>query len=469
MPFNCTSWPSMPTRSSSLTPSSSAAWAMAAASNRKAQQDLKPILDPGRTEGGARAPRRVALHVHGHGVHGDVRRSSLDMHRERSRVAAQPLGTDAERVDCAGELLLELRALGVFAARAERPGRSRLGEVHAEVRGAPHAHADDGRRAGLASGLEHAVDDEGLDRVDAFGGHRHAQPGIVLRARAFRHHLDGKDLGIGAEVDVDHRDAAPGRRMLVHPRRRMHDRGTERVLARRARAPAADRLLECNAVDFDAAADPHVVDRDAGVLAQEIVGLLGDRDVPDHGAEHALRAGVGLAPRDRCEALLDVRRQDLERADVELLRGFLDLAQIDLHFTSILRSRTTLAQSTVSSFIARAISSGVLPTGASPCAYRRALRSLASSAFFVSWYTFWIISSEVPVGATMPTHPVFSKPGSVSATGGTPGSCGGLSLQVTPSARTRPELMCGSVAARLVTVNEISPLTRPASAGPSPL
>src|SRR5712692_8368627 len=440
-----------------------------AARSSNPHPSLKPIFDSRGPESGARAPRGVALHVHGHGVHGDVRRRGLDMDRERGRVAAQPLGADAERVHRAGELLFELRALGIVAARAELTRRRDLGEVHAQVGGAAHANANYGGRTGFAARLEHAVNDEGLDRVDAFGGHRHAQPGIVLRARAFRHHLDRKDLGIGAEVDVDHRYAAPGRRVLVHPRRRMHDRGTERVLARRARAAAADRLLERDAVDFDAAADPHVVDRDAGVLAQEIVGLLGDRDVPDHGAEHALRAGVGLALGDRVETLLDVRRQDLERADVQLLRGLLDLAQIDLHFTSILRSRTTLAQSTVSSFIARAISSGVLPTGASPCAYRRALRSLASSAFFVSLYTFQIISRGVPVGATMPNHPVFSKPGSVPATGGTPGSCGASALLVTPSARTRPELMCGSVAARLVTVNEISPPTRPASAGPSPL
>ena len=52
----------------------------------------------------------------------------------------------------------------------------------------------------------------------------------------------------------------------------------------------------------------------------------------------------------------------------------------------------------------------------------------------------------------MPNQPVFSKPGSVFAIGGTPGSCGASALLVTPSARTRPLLMCGSVAATLVTV-----------------
>src|SRR6266851_2101259 len=71
-------------------------------------------------------------------------------------VAAEALRPDAEHVDRLAELLLELRAFGVGAVRAERPRGGDLGEVHAKVRGAAHAHADDGRRAGLAAGLEHA-------------------------------------------------------------------------------------------------------------------------------------------------------------------------------------------------------------------------------------------------------------------------------------------------------------------------
>src|SRR5437588_7537955 len=139
------------------------------------------------------------------------------------------------------------------------------------------------------------------------------------------------------------------------------------MFARGALAAAADRFLQSHAVDLDAAADPDVVDRDAGVLAEQVVGGLGDRDVADHRAEHALRAGVGLVGNEPVKALLDVRRQLLQRPDVELLRRLLDLSQLDLHLTSILRSRTTFAHSAVSSLIARANSSGVLPTGESPC------------------------------------------------------------------------------------------------------
>src|SRR6185436_16520863 len=188
MPFSWISWPSTRTRSSSVTPSSSAACAAIEKDKASKAKALETILDAGASESRARAPRGMALHVHRDRVHRDVRRRGLDMHRERGRIAAEALRPDAEHVDRLRELALELRALGIGALRAERPGRRFLGEVQAKVGRAADADADDGRRAGLAAGLEHAIDDEGLDRVDAVGGHRHPQPGVVLRPRALRNH-----------------------------------------------------------------------------------------------------------------------------------------------------------------------------------------------------------------------------------------------------------------------------------------
>ena len=63
---------------------------------------------------------------------------------------------------------------------------------------------------------------------------------------------------------------------------------------RRALAAAADRFLHRRAVEFDIAADGDVVDRDAGVLAQQVLGALGDRDVLHHGAEDGRAGGVGF-------------------------------------------------------------------------------------------------------------------------------------------------------------------------------
>src|SRR5690606_9419368 len=228
--------------------------------------------------------------------------------------------------------------------------------------------ADDRRRAGLAPRLQHAIDDEGLDRVDALGRYRHAQPRVVLGARALGDHLERQRARLVGEVDVDDRHAASARGLLVLAGGRMHDRGAEGVLARRALAAAPDRLLERPAVHLDAAPDAQVVDREAGVLAEEVVGLLGHGDVADHGAEHAPGARVRFSRLQPREPLLDVGRQPLQGPDIELLGGFLDDGRIDLHFTEILRSFTTFAQRAVSSLSSRASSSGVFPTGARPWA-----------------------------------------------------------------------------------------------------
>ena len=75
----------------------------------------------------------------------------------------------------------------------------------------------------------------------------------------------------------------------------------------------------------------HVVDRDAGVLAEQVVGVLGHRMLGIIVPSTPLRGGVGLAAREALEAVLDVGRQDLQRADVELARGLLDLREVDLH------------------------------------------------------------------------------------------------------------------------------------------
>src|SRR5436305_1299247 len=81
-------------------------------------------------------------------------------------------------------------------------------------------------------------------------------------------------------VEMDHRHFDAAGRVRVLSRQRMHDRRAQRMLARRALAAAADRRLERDAVgraEFYAAADGHVVDRNSGVLAEEIIGGLGNR------------------------------------------------------------------------------------------------------------------------------------------------------------------------------------------------
>ena len=68
--------------------------------------------------------------------------------------------------------------------------------------------------------------------------------------------------------------------------------------------------------------DYHVVDRDARVLAQQVLRVLSDLDVANHRPEHGLCGLVGLVPVEALEALLDVRRKQLQRPDVELSYNF---------------------------------------------------------------------------------------------------------------------------------------------------
>src|SRR5712692_816512 len=149
--------------SSSFTPATSGPKAGKATHKENIKTALVPILDTRSPKGGAGTARRVTLHVHRHRVHRDVGGRRFDVHRERGGIAAEPLRTDAEHVHRLAELFFQPGALGVVAAGAERTRGRYLREVHAQVRGAADADADDGRRAGLAAGLQHAIDHERLD------------------------------------------------------------------------------------------------------------------------------------------------------------------------------------------------------------------------------------------------------------------------------------------------------------------
>ena len=173
----------------------------------------------------------------------------------------------------------------------KRPRRSDLGQVHAQVRRAADADADDRRRTGLAAGVEHAIHNEGPDRIDPLSGDSHLEPRVVLGAAALGDHFDPTTFEIRCVVDMDHRHADAARRVLVLARQRMHDRRAQRVFARRTLAAAADRMLHRRAVDLDVATDGDVVNGNARILAEQVVGCFRDRDVADHRREHALRLG----------------------------------------------------------------------------------------------------------------------------------------------------------------------------------
>src|SRR5882762_8965903 len=92
--------------SSSFTPATSAPRTGRHINKAKITSALIAILDARRPERGARAARRVTLHVHRHRVHRDVGGRGFDVHRERGGIAAESLRTDAEHVHRRAELLL---------------------------------------------------------------------------------------------------------------------------------------------------------------------------------------------------------------------------------------------------------------------------------------------------------------------------------------------------------------------------
>jgi len=136
--------------------------------------------------------RRAEWHCmfHGDGIHRDVRRPPF---RRAPRTRSNRRQVLGDRPPSMFTRLAELASS--FApsgsAQCEPSGRVAATLARCTQRSAvpPTPTADDGRRTGLAAGVEHAVDDERLDRIDAFGGYCHAQPGIVLRARALGDHV----------------------------------------------------------------------------------------------------------------------------------------------------------------------------------------------------------------------------------------------------------------------------------------
>src|SRR3954447_4103566 len=130
----------------------------------------------------------MALDIHGHRILRDVGGGDLDMDRKAGGAAAEALGTDAELVYRARQLLFDSGALLVGADGSKWPRRGNLRQMHAEVRGAANADADDGRRTNPAARLDHPVDYKTLHRIDAVGRQQHLQERAVLRTRSLRDH-----------------------------------------------------------------------------------------------------------------------------------------------------------------------------------------------------------------------------------------------------------------------------------------
>ena len=98
----------------------------------------------------------------------------------------------------------------------------------------------------------------------------------------------------------------------------------QRVLDRRALGAVVERLVDPRRMEREVLADAAGVDGDAGVLADEVLLVVGDLDVADDRLQHALTGTeVSRSPRVG-ERVAQVLRDVLQRPDVEVRGGVLD-------------------------------------------------------------------------------------------------------------------------------------------------
>ena len=96
------------------------------------------------------------------------------------------------------------------------------------------------------------------------------------------------------------------------------------MLERRALRARLQRGVDPGRMEREVLADPAVVDGDPGVLADEVLLLVGDLDVPVDRLEHADPRDGGLPILRAAERVAEVLRDVLQRPDVQVRGRVLD-------------------------------------------------------------------------------------------------------------------------------------------------
>ena len=255
---------------------------------------------------------------------------------------------------------------GSRVVRADRPRDRLLREVHRVVGRAADPDTDDSRRARLAARADDRLEHELLDPGHAVGGNAHLEEAHVLGARALRDALHVEPVPVGDEVPVHDRDAVADVRPRVLARQRVHGVRAQRMLDGRALRALLERGVDPRRVQREVLADLAVVDGDAGVLAHEVLLVLGDRDVAEDRLQNALPGHRGLAAGRVRERVSEVLRDVLQGPDVQVRGGICDcpveIGRHDAHrATSVASSSSSTARA--SSPPARACSTSGIPCG----------------------------------------------------------------------------------------------------------
>src|SRR5690348_2554426 len=173
----------------------------------------------------------MALDVHRHGIHRDMRRCNFDMDAECCRAAAQALRPDTQFIDGFGQLFLNLRALGIATDTSEWARGSHFRQMHAKIRSPSNADTNNRWRTYPAAAFNDAVDHKSLDRANSVRRNQHLQERAILRAGAFRDHLDLDAFIAIRKREIHDRNSRSAGCLLIEPRNGMNDRRAERSLA----------------------------------------------------------------------------------------------------------------------------------------------------------------------------------------------------------------------------------------------
>ncbi len=230
-------------------------------------------VDPAGRDHGARASRRVALDVHRHGIHGDVGGADLHVNAERRRVPAPALAGSIPSWLHHGfdnrprSWRFPDRWTWCRAGASPRPWRRACRRSEVPPTPTPtmvggHTRPPQSMTRSMTKRLIAFTPSAGISicRNEPF-----SEPELL------RDHLDLDGLVAPVEIDVDdwHADAARG--LFVLAGERMHDGGAQRMLGGGALAAAADGGLHRRAFELDVPADDDVVNRNAGILAEQVL------------------------------------------------------------------------------------------------------------------------------------------------------------------------------------------------------
>ena len=189
-------------------------------------------------------------------------------------------------------------------------------------------------RARLPARVDDRLEHELLDPVDAVGGDAHLQEAHVLGAGALGHALDVEAVPVGDELPVHDRQPVADVRARVLARDRVHRVRAQRMLDRRALGARLQRRVDPGRVEREVLPDAAGVDGDAGVLADEVLLLVGDRDVLVDHLEDPDARHRRLPVARRRERVAEILRDVLQRPDVEMCGRVLDDVRRDRWWSS---------------------------------------------------------------------------------------------------------------------------------------